>query len=204
MSTSAQGSTPSGEPRRPSGGARAQATFVISVAAELAGMHPQTLRQYDRLGLVIPARTKGRGRRYTQRDIQRLRDVQRMSQDEGINLAGIQRILDLERQVERLEEERDLLRARLEEIDARANRVFTASPTGEVHQFQRGQRVPRPAVGGVSRTAPADPNAAPVVVWRPWPQAVQGAPRPRVRAVIESPRGSVRVIEGEISTTVIP
>ena len=51
-------------------------TFVISVAAELAGMHPQTLRQYDRLGLVIPARTKGRGRRYTKRDVQRLRDVQ--------------------------------------------------------------------------------------------------------------------------------
>ena len=63
-------------------------TFVISVAAELAGMHPQTLRQYDRLGLVIPARTKGRGRRYTKRDVQRLRDVQRMSQEEGINLAG--------------------------------------------------------------------------------------------------------------------
>ena len=72
-------------------------TFVISVAAELAGMHPQTLRQYDRLGLVIPARTKGRGRRYTKRDVQRLRDVQRMSQEEGINLAGIRRILELER-----------------------------------------------------------------------------------------------------------
>lgn len=69
-------------------------TFVISVAAELAGMHPQTLRQYNRLGLVIPARTKGRGRRYTKRDVQRLRDVQRMSQEEGINLAGIRRILD--------------------------------------------------------------------------------------------------------------
>ena len=80
-------------------------TFVISVAAELAGMHPQTLRQYDRLGLVIPARTKGRGRRYTKRDVQRLRDVQRMSQEEGINLAGIRRILELERRVEALEAE---------------------------------------------------------------------------------------------------
>ena len=86
-------------------------TFVISVAAELAGMHPQTLRQYDRLGLVIPARTKGRGRRYTKRDVQRLRDVQRMSQEEGINLAGIRRILELERRVEALEEERDALRS---------------------------------------------------------------------------------------------
>ena len=85
-------------------------TFVISVAAELAGMHPQTLRQYDRLGLVIPARTKGRGRRYTNRDVQRLRDVQRMSQEEGINLAGIRRILELERRVEALEEECDALR----------------------------------------------------------------------------------------------
>ena len=56
-----------------------RAVYVVSVAAELAGMHPQTLRQYDRLGLVIPARTKGRGRRYTKRDVQRLRDVQRMS-----------------------------------------------------------------------------------------------------------------------------
>ena len=78
-------------------------TFAISVAAELSGMHPQTLRQYDRLGLVIPARTKGKGRRYTKRDVQRLRDVQRMSQEEGINLAGIRRILDLERRVEELE-----------------------------------------------------------------------------------------------------
>ena len=81
-------------------------TFVISVAAELAGMHPQTLRQYDRLGLVTPARTKGRGRRYTKQDIQRLRDVQRMSQDEGINLEGIRRILELQRRVEALEAER--------------------------------------------------------------------------------------------------
>ena len=83
------------------GGDDSTLTFVISVAAELAGMHPQTLRQYDRLGLVTPARTKGRGRRYSQRDIQRLRDVQRMSQEEGINLAGIRRILGLEANADR-------------------------------------------------------------------------------------------------------
>ena len=99
-------------------------TFVISVAAELAGMHPQTLRQYDRLGLVIPARTKGRGRRYTKRDVQRLRDVQRMSQEEGINLAGIRRILELERRVEALEEERDALRDAVTAAEARRNRVL--------------------------------------------------------------------------------
>ena len=110
-------------------------TFVISVAAELAGMHPQTLRQYDRLGLVIPARTKGRGRRYTKRDVQRLRDVQRMSQEEGINLAGIRRILELERRVEALEEERDALRDA-----AKRNRVFAASADGQVMPIRRGER----------------------------------------------------------------
>lgn len=119
----------------------AQATFVISVAAELAGMHPQTLRQYDRLGLVSPARTKGRGRRYTARDIQRLRDVQRMSKEEGINLAGIHRVLELERRVERLESERDRMRLRLDEVSMRKNRVFAASSTGEVSPVRRGERL---------------------------------------------------------------
>ena len=71
--------------------------FVISVAAELAGMHAQTLRQYDRLGLVSPSRTRGGGRRYSLRDVALLREVQRLSQDEGVSLAGIQRILRLSR-----------------------------------------------------------------------------------------------------------
>lgn len=73
--------------------------LAISAAAELAGMHPQTLRQYDRLGLVEPARTPGGGRRYSARDVAQLREVQRLSQDEGVNLAGIKRIMDLEREV---------------------------------------------------------------------------------------------------------
>src|SRR5436309_5841629 len=77
--------------------------YVISVAATLAGMHPQTLRQYDRLGLVTPGRTAGRGRRYSARDIAVLREVQRLSQDEGINLAGIKRILELENHVAALQ-----------------------------------------------------------------------------------------------------
>ena len=72
--------------------------FVISVAAELAGMHAQTLRQYDRLGLVTPSRTRGGGRRYSQRDVALLREVQRLSQDEGVSLSGIARILELENQ----------------------------------------------------------------------------------------------------------
>ena len=85
--------------------------FVISVAAQLAGMHAQTLRQYDRLGLVTPGRTVGGGRRYSSRDVALLREVQRLSQEDGVNLAGIKRIIDLESHV-------DALRARVAELAA--------------------------------------------------------------------------------------
>ena len=92
--------------------------FVISVAAELAGMHPQTLRQYDRLGIVTPQRTGGGGRRYSDEDVARLREVQRLSQEEGVNLAGIKRIIELENEVSALRQrlaevshERDLARS---------------------------------------------------------------------------------------------
>jgi MerR family transcriptional regulator/heat shock protein HspR len=85
--------------------------FVISVAAQLAGMHAQTLRQYDRLGLVTPGRTVGGGRRYSARDVALLREVQRLSQDEGVNLAGIKRIIELEAHV-------DALRAKVAELAA--------------------------------------------------------------------------------------
>ncbi len=102
--------------------------YVISKAAELAGMHPQTLRQYDRLGLVSPRRASGRGRRYSQRDVVQLVEIQRLSHEEGINLAGIKRILDLENHVRMLE-------ARVELLSAQANpgsRVFTAGTEGDV------------------------------------------------------------------------
>ncbi|KZS59574.1 heat shock protein transcriptional repressor HspR [Mycobacterium ostraviense] len=78
-------------------------TFLISVAAELAGMHAQTLRTYDRLGLVSPRRTSGGGRRYSERDVDLLRHVQHLSQEEGVNLAGIKRIIELTNQVEALQ-----------------------------------------------------------------------------------------------------
>lgn len=78
-------------------------TFLISVAAELAGMHAQTLRTYDRLGLVSPRRTSGGGRRYSLHDVELLRQVQHLSQDEGVNLAGIKRIIELTSQVEALQ-----------------------------------------------------------------------------------------------------
>ena len=83
--------------------ARDVRTFLISVAAELAGMHAQTLRTYDRLGLVSPVRSAGGGRRYSERDVELLREIQRLSQDEGVNLAGIKRIIDLTNQVEALQ-----------------------------------------------------------------------------------------------------
>jgi MerR family transcriptional regulator, heat shock protein HspR len=85
--------------------------FVISVAAQLAGMHAQTLRQYDRLGLVSPGRTGGGGRRYSARDVALLREVQRLSQEHGVNLAGIKRIIELEATV-------DVLRQRVAELAA--------------------------------------------------------------------------------------
>lgn len=106
--------------------------YVISVAAELAGMHPQTLRQYDRIGLVIPKRTKGRGRRYSAEDIAELREIQRLSQEEGINLAGIKRLLELRRDAARLAAENQQLRQRLAVYERGRGRVFSAAPTGEV------------------------------------------------------------------------
>lgn len=84
--------------------------FVISVAANLAGMHAQTLRNYDRLGLVTPQRTSGGGRRYTRRDIELLREIQRLSQEDGVNLAGIKAIIDLTKRVHDLEAENEELR----------------------------------------------------------------------------------------------
>ncbi|WP_345433941.1 heat shock protein transcriptional repressor HspR [Actinoallomurus vinaceus] len=90
--------------------------YVISVAAQLSGLHPQTLRTYDRLGLVSPGRTAGRGRRYSMRDIVMLREIQRLSQDEGINLAGIKHILDLQRESDALRTEVARLRALVEEL----------------------------------------------------------------------------------------
>ena len=104
--------------------------YVISVAAQLSGLHPQTLRAYARLGLVSPGRSAGRGRRYSVRDILALREVQRLSQDEGVNLSGIKRILELATELERsrdlaveLHAEIARLRAELESTRAVAARL---------------------------------------------------------------------------------
>jgi MerR family transcriptional regulator/heat shock protein HspR len=115
--------------------------YVISVAAQLAGMHPQTLRQYDRLGIVCPERTGGGGRRYSARDIDTLREVQRLSQDEGVNLAGVKRIRELEEQVAALSR-------RVAELEA-----VTLYPT-----TQSAVPVAVPTVPPVSPLPPAPPG----------------------------------------------
>jgi MerR family transcriptional regulator/heat shock protein HspR len=104
--------------------------YVISVAAELSGLHPQTLRAYDRLGLVSPGRSAGRGRRYSLRDVVLLREVQRLSQEEGVNLSGIKQILELGAELERarrllaeMTAEMAQLRAELESTRAVAARL---------------------------------------------------------------------------------
>jgi MerR family transcriptional regulator/heat shock protein HspR len=126
--------------------------FVISVAAELAGLHAQTLRSYDRLGLVSPGRAAGGGRRYSPRDIALLREVQRLSQDEGVNLAGIKRIIELEQVV-------DELRSRLEDLEQElaAARVAAEQAAAAVHASYRRDLVP------------VDRRQA-LVVWRPKPR----------------------------------
>jgi MerR family transcriptional regulator, heat shock protein HspR len=124
--------------------------FVISVAAELAGMHAQTLRQYDRLGLVSPGRTAGGGRRYSPRDVALLREVQRLSQEDGVNLAGIKRIIDLESRVEALQSRVEELLTELEVSETRRIAAETA-----LHAGYRPDLVPHGRPGSA------------LVVWRP-------------------------------------
>ena len=121
------------------------AVYVISVAAELADMHPQTLRQYDRLGLVTPER-----RRYSAEDISRLQLIQRLSQEEGINLAGIRKILDLQDELRSVRARtRDLEDqvTRLETEQDPSSRVFAAGTSGDVFSILRGERPRRRTPG---------------------------------------------------------
>lgn len=90
------------------------AVYIISVAAELAGVHPQTLRTYERKGLIKPARTAGGTRRYSERDVNRVRLIQDLTQGEGVNLAGVMRILELQDEIEQLQEELDRTERRVE------------------------------------------------------------------------------------------
>jgi MerR family transcriptional regulator/heat shock protein HspR len=118
-------------------------TFLISVAAELAGMHAQTLRTYDRLGLVSPERSSGGGRRYSEHDVDLLREVQRLSQDEGVNLAGIKRIIELTNQVEALKARMRELAEELDGLRATQRRDVAVVPKSTavvVWQPRRGSR----------------------------------------------------------------
>ena len=118
--------------------------FAIATAAELSGLHPQTLRQYDKLGLVCPTRTAGRTRRYSMRDIVALREIQSLS-NEGLNLEGIRRILELQRDVGDLRQRvRELEAALADEVVRRqGRRVFAAGAEGEVIPLRAGERAQR-------------------------------------------------------------
>ena len=130
--------------------------FAIAIAAELAEMHPQTLRQYDRLGLVSPRRTAGKSRRYSMRDVAQLREIARLGA-EGVSLEGIRRVLDLENRVTDLESRvRELEIALADELLNRpGRRVFAAGESGDVVSLRAGTRAQR--------------NTQ-LVVWRPREQ----------------------------------
>jgi len=117
--------------------------FVISVAAQLADMHPQTLRQYDRMGLVSPSRQAGKQRRYSQRDVQLLRQVQQLSK-EGVSLEGIRRILQLEAEVDQLRGQVGSLQEEVYELRSNQSRVFAAGTmAGDIVTLSRGTRPQR-------------------------------------------------------------
>jgi MerR family transcriptional regulator/heat shock protein HspR len=123
--------------------------LIISVAAKMAGMHPQTLRQYDRMGLVQPGRAPGGGRRYSVRDVALLREIQRLSQDDGVNLAGIKRIIGLEHLVAELQRRLAVIEAELGEAYRRVAEMEGVSP------YPRGSLLP------------AHRSSSALVVWRP-------------------------------------
>jgi MerR family transcriptional regulator, heat shock protein HspR len=125
--------------------------LIISAAARMAGMHPQTLRQYDRMGLVQPGRAAGGGRRYSVRDVALLREVQRLSQDDGVNLAGIKRIIELEQATYELQQQ--LAEAQVRAADAEARLVQL-----EALSYPRRDLVP---------TRPQRTTA--LVIWKPGP-----------------------------------
>jgi MerR family transcriptional regulator/heat shock protein HspR len=111
--------------------------YVISVAAELSGLHPQTLRSYDRLGLVSPGRAAGRGRRYSMRDILVLREVQRLSHEEGVNLSGIKRILGLAAELEQAQQVIVELHAEISRLQAELE--STRAVAARLAELRRGR-----------------------------------------------------------------
>jgi MerR family transcriptional regulator, heat shock protein HspR len=136
--------------------------YIISVAAQLAGLHPQTLRTYDRMGLVSPGQPAGQGRqrRYSLRDVLALREVQRLSQEEGVNLSGIKRILELDRELLRHQQHLAEMTAELTQLrmELESTRAVAARLAGLLRSRSGGgQLVP---VHGTGRTA-ASPGRTP-------------------------------------------
>lgn len=115
--------------------------FVISVAAEMSGLHAQTLRTYDRIGLVTPRRTSGGGRRYTWRDVDRLREISRLSQEDGVNLAGIKEIIRLTRENDRLRAELAAERASNRELREQIAEGSSVPPGRELVHVPRSSAV---------------------------------------------------------------
>jgi MerR family transcriptional regulator/heat shock protein HspR len=124
---------------------RSRAVYVISVAAELTGVHPQTLRVYERRGLLDPTRTSGGSRRFSEADLDRLRHIQALTAA-GINLEGVKRVLELEAEVERLTRELETTRAEAREAVARAHRTYRRElvPLSQLPAPTRPPRFERP------------------------------------------------------------
>src|ERR1700733_3231797 len=143
--------------------------YVISVAAELSGMHPQTLREYERRGLVSPGRSAGRGRRYSMRDILALREIQRLSQEEGVNLSGVKLILDQHRELDQARRLVAELHAEIGQL--RVELESTRAVAARLAELRRS--------GSDTRSGLVPVHGARVAVWEPMtgPPGATGQPR---------------------------
>lgn len=156
--------------------------FTVSHVARLTNTHPQTLRQYDRLRLIMPQRTEGGARRYSLRDISRIVQTQHLSQNEGINLAGIMQILDLQEENRQLKRQ---VRHLTEAAESSERNIFAANADGDIVEMQRSRNARRwrrdirterralPSSYSSSEYAIASDNNAikdekSVVLWRAW------------------------------------
>jgi MerR family transcriptional regulator/heat shock protein HspR len=132
-----------------------RAVYIISVAAELAGVHPQTLRIYERKGLLRPARTAGNTRRYSDRDIERLRMIQRLTQDQGLNLAGVKMIVEMGDEIDRMRQRVSALDTELQ----RARRRLRDEIDRLRRDTRRAEIVPRSSVPRLRVTVRPQPQA---------------------------------------------
>ena len=149
--------------------------YVISVAAQLSGMHPQTLRAYDKIGLVRPGRSQGRGRRYSMRDILALREIQRLSQEEGVNLSGIKLILDQHRELEQAR--RLIAELHAEVAQLRVELESTRAVAARLAELRRIGSDTRSGREGREGLVPV--RSARVAIWEPMtgPPGESGQPR---------------------------